>query len=45
MAVAHKAYAELNLEKLLSPGGLLVDVKGLFEPDAVKQSGYGYWRL
>ncbi|MCL2247766.1 MAG: nucleotide sugar dehydrogenase [Oscillospiraceae bacterium] len=45
VAVAHKVFTGIRLEKFLSPGGLLVDVKGLFDPNVVKQAGYRYWRL
>jgi len=45
VAVAHKEFETLAFEKMLSPGGLLVDVKGLFDADAVKAKGFSYWRL
>jgi len=44
-AVAHKKFTYLNLETILAPGGLLVDVKGIFDPEVVKNQGYNYWRL
>jgi UDP-N-acetyl-D-galactosamine dehydrogenase len=43
--VAHSAFKDLKLEETLSPGGLLVDVKGMFDADDIKRKGYGYWRL
>ena len=45
IAVAHKTFSGLDLGKLLAPGGLLVDIKGLYAPDVIKQAGFRYWRL
>jgi len=45
IAVAHNIFTELDICKMLSPGGLLVDVKGMFESDVVERTEYKYWRL
>jgi len=45
IAVAHKEFSVLALGAILLPGGLLIDVKGVFEPETVENQGYKYWRL
>jgi len=45
VAVSHREFQGLKLDRILKQGGLLFDVKGMFDPDSVKQAGYGYWRL
>jgi UDP-N-acetyl-D-galactosamine dehydrogenase len=45
IAVAHRDFINLNLGDFLVPGGLLVDVKGMYEPSTVVKNGYKYWRL
>src|SRR5947207_4622524 len=47
-AVAHREYAELGLPQLASrvaPGGVFIDVKACYEPEAVKALGLIGWRL
>ncbi|MBP8277710.1 MAG: nucleotide sugar dehydrogenase [Propionivibrio sp.] len=49
LAVAHQEYATLattDIKTLLkSPGAVVADVKGLFDPDQLKQAGICAWRL
>jgi len=45
VTVAHDEFKTLEFEKLLTPEGLLVDVKGLFDTDIIARKGFGYWRL
>jgi UDP-N-acetyl-D-galactosamine dehydrogenase len=48
VAVAHSAYRAMSLEDFvdrLAPGGCLVDVKSLFDPQAVREAGVCFWRL
>lgn len=45
VAVCHNAFLDLDFNKLLVFGGLIVDVKGMFDPASLKSSGYRYWRL
>ena len=45
VAVAHKALHALDLGEVLLFNGLLIDIKGIFEPSKVKCMGYKYWRL
>ena len=49
VAVAHQEYATLaatDIKSLLKPSGAVVaDVKGLFDPDQLKQAGISAWRL
>ena len=44
-AVAHNDFIDLNLDKFLIPGGLVVDVKGLYDANTIIHKGYNYWRL
>ena len=47
-AVAHREYLRLPLPELLSrlkQGGILVDVKSLYERTAIAAAGFRYWRL
>jgi len=47
-AVAHKRYAEMGLDsivKKLVPGGVFVDVKSSYDPEAVRATGAQLWRL
>ncbi len=50
LAVPHNAYSSLSLEAMRSwfrdpRNGLLLDIKGFFEPDQIKAAGLNYWRL
>jgi len=45
VAVAHDEFKNLVLGELIVKGGLLVDVKGMFNPETVTKMGYEYWRL
>jgi UDP-N-acetyl-D-glucosamine/UDP-N-acetyl-D-galactosamine dehydrogenase len=48
VAVPHNEFKEAGLEKLsgmMNPGGIFVDVKGLFDQKAVDKFGHRYWRL
>jgi len=45
IAVAHEDFIDLDIGSMLKPGGLLVDVKGMFDPDVISKAGYKYWRL
>lgn len=47
IAVSHSEYRTAGLEKMLmhlSPGGILVDIKSLFDPKDIPD-GYSYWSL
>ena len=48
VAVSHQEYLAMNLKDLLAclrPGGIFVDVKSSFDPDAIKAVGHSVWRL
>ena len=50
LAVGHKAYSALDPEKIrgffADPAkGVVVDVKGFFDRDAMRDAGISYWRL
>jgi UDP-N-acetyl-D-galactosamine dehydrogenase len=48
VAVAHSFYGEQPLEKIvekLIPGGCLIDVKSMFDPEAVEAFDVMFWRL
>jgi UDP-N-acetyl-D-glucosamine/UDP-N-acetyl-D-galactosamine dehydrogenase len=48
LAVAHRAYRGLAPQDLvgrLKPGGLLIDVKSLLDPQAFRAAGFHVWRL
>jgi len=48
IAVAHREYKEMPISALvekLVPKGCLIDVKAVFDPDAVKAAGVNFWRL
>ncbi|MFN7095344.1 MAG: nucleotide sugar dehydrogenase, partial [Burkholderiales bacterium] len=48
IAVGHKAYAEMELDKLLvklKPGGVVLDVKSVLSKEAVRAKGFILWRL
>lgn len=48
LAVSHKQYAALSkidLQKILYPHGLIMDVKGIFNPDDFIDTGITLWRL
>ncbi|MBI5418314.1 nucleotide sugar dehydrogenase [Candidatus Poribacteria bacterium] len=48
MAVAHEEYRKLSIEKLSSlvvKNPVLIDVKGIYNPDELKNSGFRVWRL
>lgn len=47
-AVAHRAYREMGMERLKSLMGgnpVLIDVKGMFDPQAMRAAGIRLWRL
>jgi UDP-N-acetyl-D-galactosamine dehydrogenase len=47
-AVPHRSYLSRPLEDLLSrmkPNGVFIDVKSVFDRDAIVQAGYKLWRL
>lgn len=47
-AVAHKEFQSLTpseINKLLMPGGVLVDVKGIFHKETIEELGLHYWSL
>ena len=48
LAVAHRAYRGLVPQDLvgrLKPGGVLIDVKSLLDPQAFRAAGFHVWRL
>ncbi|NOY69502.1 MAG: nucleotide sugar dehydrogenase [Deltaproteobacteria bacterium] len=48
IAVAHEAFRSLPLDEYvhrLSPGGCIIDVKSILDPDAVRKAGVPFWRL
>ncbi len=48
VAVAHRKYREITMAdmgRLLGDSPVLVDVKGIFDPDAVSAAGIRLWRL
>lgn len=48
VAVAHQEYvglSDVELGKVLQPGGVLIDVKSVFDADALRAAGYAVWRL
>jgi UDP-N-acetyl-D-galactosamine dehydrogenase len=48
LAVPHKAYLEKDISEfkaMLAPGGCLIDVKSVFNPEEVKEYGINFWRL
>lgn len=48
LAVPHRAYLEKSFSEfkaMLAPGGCLIDVKSVFNPEEVKESGINFWRL
>lgn len=51
LAVAHKAFQDIRLKKMITwcnrgrEVPLMIDVKGFFNPEEVKQAGFRYWRL
>ena len=48
VAVAHSFYLEQPLDKIvekLIPGGCLIDVKSIFDPDEVAKMDVKFWRL
>ena len=48
IAVGHNEYKNLTIEqieKMLKPNGILVDVKSIFEKDTFEKSKINYWRL
>jgi len=44
-AVKHRAFAGLDVFKLLERGGILIDVKRLFDKEDVVSKGFAYWGL
>lgn len=48
LAVAHAHYRTMAIEdftRLLTPGGCLVDVKGMLDPQTASENGIHFWRL
>jgi UDP-N-acetyl-D-galactosamine dehydrogenase len=47
VAVAHQNYLDMDLDKYkaLMAGNVLIDVKGVFDSNFVRQSGISLWRL
>jgi UDP-N-acetyl-D-galactosamine dehydrogenase len=48
VAVAHHGYRALGLDgvqKILAPGGVVIDVKACLPRDALQQAGFRVWRL
>ncbi|MCM2283323.1 MAG: nucleotide sugar dehydrogenase [Desulfobacula sp.] len=48
LAVPHRAYLEKSFSEfkgMLAPGGCLIDVKSVFNPEDAKASGVNFWRL
>lgn len=50
LAVAHSEYADLSPEKLKEffanhQGAPILDVKGFFDPEAIRAAGFDLWRL
>jgi len=47
-AVAHSHYRELPLTELLgrlAAGGIFIDVKSSYDPEAIRRAGHALWRL
>jgi len=44
-AVAHEEFRGLDLAALLKPGGILLDVKGLYDRPRITEQGFQYWSL
>lgn len=47
-AVAHREFAKLSIEELgrkLLKGGALIDVKTMYDQNAIQEAGYKMWRL
>ena len=48
VAVAHSFYLEQPLDKIvekLIPGGCLIDVKSMFDPEEIAKMNVNFWRL
>jgi len=49
MAVAHRAYRDMPVEKLLAPlggvPGVFVDIKSAADRDVIESAGHVFWRL
>ncbi|MBS3731757.1 MAG: nucleotide sugar dehydrogenase [Desulfobacterales bacterium] len=48
IAVAHQEYRSMAAADFLhhlAPGGCLLDVKGVLDPDAIRENGFYFWRL
>lgn len=48
VSVGHQEYATMPIDKLagrLRTGGVVIDVKSIFAPDAIRAAGLGLWRL
>jgi UDP-N-acetyl-D-galactosamine dehydrogenase len=48
VAVAHQAYQSMGVGNLLThlkPGGVFLDVKSAFDPNAITATGHRLWRL
>ncbi len=47
-AVAHREFAQLSAQQVgsaLKPGGTLIDVKAMFDPEPLRGMGLRVWRL
>jgi len=44
-AVKHRKFSELNIFDLLEEGGILIDIKRLFDRKEVEDKGFIYWGL
>ena len=48
IAVGHAEYCDFNkniLKKILKPGGIIIDVKSIFEKDSFSNLEFVHWRL
>ena len=48
IAVAHREYKEQSIasfSRLLAPGGCIIDVKSVLDPEEAQRSGLSIWRL
>jgi UDP-N-acetyl-D-galactosamine dehydrogenase len=48
VAVAHREFANAPVElfeRVLAPGGVIVDVKACLEPAKLAAAGFRFWRL
>ena len=45
VSVPHSDFYNIDISKYLIKDGLLADIKGIFDLETIKSSGYRYWRL